>query len=191
MHYIIYLNPSLDHREALIRELTQGLKQIRLPGTDEPLAQGALRREDIHSGDYVDQAPDLYVKAQPGVFVSNRLKQDSDFFCPKESLWKAHHAPQGMFLLSGPSVRRGAQLDEVSLMDLAPTIMHLLELHIPNDMDGRLILEAFDAQSRVRKRKPRYRLVEGNLAGGEESAALLEWDDEAILDRLRGMGYVE
>ena len=31
---IIYLNPSLDNREALIQELAQRLKQLRLPGTD-------------------------------------------------------------------------------------------------------------------------------------------------------------
>jgi hypothetical protein len=187
----LYLNPHLDNREATIQELTQRLKQLRLPDDGEPVVLDVLRREDIYSGDHVDQAPDLYVKARPGVFVNNRLKPDSDVFSPKEGAWAAHHAPEGIFLVSGPSVCTGRQLDGLSIVDIAPTIMHLMDLEIPSDMDGRVILEAFESDSGVAKRKPRYLVMGDSLTDTAEEPALAQQDDDLVMERLRGLGYIE
>ena len=189
---MIFLNPRLDNREKLIQELAEKLKQLRLPGEKETFVLDILRREDIFTGDYVDQAFDLFLKTRPNLFVSHRLKRDPDPFSPRDSTWKAQHNFEGIFLVSGPSVRSGRQLDGVTLVDLAPTIMHLMGLEIPNDMDGRVILEAFDANSSIARRKPRYQRVDGNLASGTgDGQAADQWDDDVIMERLRRLGYIE
>ena len=187
----LYLNPLLGRREEVIQQLTQQLKRLRLPGEDEPFVLDILRREDIYTGPYVDQAPDLYVEVRSGVFVSNRLKQDPDPFSPKESTWKAHHASEGIFLVAGPSASGGHQLDSISIVDLAPTIMHLMGLEIPGDLDGRVILEAFESTSEVATRKPQYGLADGCLSNGAEQPGSDEHDDLVIVERLRGMGYLD
>jgi len=61
-----------------------------------------------------------------------------------------HRAP-GMFVLWGPGVRRGVRLkDQPQLLDLAPTILALLETPVPRSMTGRFLSEAFTAEGRAR-----------------------------------------
>lgn len=50
------------------------------------------------------------------------------------------------WIVSGPGVKRGYQLTgEVSIIDTAPTILHLLGLAIPSTWQGRVISEIFEA----------------------------------------------
>jgi predicted AlkP superfamily phosphohydrolase/phosphomutase len=188
---MIYLNPHLNDREELIQELVQRLKQLRLPGDNGAVVEDIWRREDLYHGDYIDKAFDLFLVPRPGVFVSHKLKQDPDPFSPKESAWKAQHALEGIFLISGPGVCVDHKLDGISIMDIAPTVMHLMELDIPDDMDGRVILEAFDKNSPIVKCQPRYQIVDGSLADTAEKPPVKQQDDAVIIERLRGLGYIE
>jgi predicted AlkP superfamily phosphohydrolase/phosphomutase len=60
------------------------------------------------------------------------------------SLW---HRPQGIGVLHGPNIRRGLQLTDASLLDVAPTILRLFGLPRGEDMDGRTWLEAMEVES--------------------------------------------
>jgi predicted AlkP superfamily phosphohydrolase/phosphomutase len=55
----------------------------------------------------------------------------------------ANHAPNGMFILYDP--RRsygGRRLEDLQLMDVAPTILNVMGLSIPGDMQGKVISPA-------------------------------------------------
>jgi len=54
------------------------------------------------------------------------------------------HRQYGIVVFSGPAFRRGAVLEEVSLLDIAPTLLRLTGLPVGEDMDGRPISQAFD-----------------------------------------------
>jgi predicted AlkP superfamily phosphohydrolase/phosphomutase len=51
------------------------------------------------------------------------------------------HRLHGVFLISGPGVKRG-DLGTVSLYDLFPTLLYLCGLPVPEGIPGRVILEA-------------------------------------------------
>ena len=55
--------------------------------------------------------------------------------------WHRHY---GIAVFHGPAFRRGADLEEVSLLDIAPTLLRLVGLPVGEDMDGRPIAAAFD-----------------------------------------------
>ena len=44
------------------------------------------------------------------------------------------HAPAGIFLASGPAFRRGARVDGLSVYDVAPLVLHLLDFPVAEDM---------------------------------------------------------
>lgn len=52
----------------------------------------------------------------------------------------ANHAPNGMFILYDPKKNhRRRHLEDLQLMDIAPTILDLMRLPVPSDMQGKVI----------------------------------------------------
>ena len=55
------------------------------------------------------------------------------------ALW---HRLEGTIILRGPGIRRGVRLERASVFDVAPTILALLDLPVPLDMEGRVLWDA-------------------------------------------------
>jgi len=55
------------------------------------------------------------------------------------------HDPVGVLLVKGPGIKSGVDLGECSNLDLAPTMLYLLNLPIPEHMKGRVLMDAFEA----------------------------------------------
>jgi hypothetical protein len=53
------------------------------------------------------------------------------------------HDPKGVLMMFGPGIRRGTHLADCSTLDIAPTLMTLLGLTVPEYMKGRILTEAF------------------------------------------------
>ncbi|MGB1288606.1 MAG: alkaline phosphatase family protein [Aggregatilineales bacterium] len=51
----------------------------------------------------------------------------------------ANHAPEGLFILHAPAKPGRGEISARQLMDIAPTILDLLQLSIPDDMQGQRI----------------------------------------------------
>jgi predicted AlkP superfamily phosphohydrolase/phosphomutase len=60
----------------------------------------------------------------------------------------ANHAEHGIFVLAGPDIPAAGMLEGRQLMDIAPTVLELFGIDVPNDMQGVSILDAFDGTSR-------------------------------------------
>jgi len=54
------------------------------------------------------------------------------------------HEPQGIFLAAGPGIRRGAKVEDASVLDLTPTLLHYLGLPPAKDMDGKVLTGIFE-----------------------------------------------
>jgi hypothetical protein len=88
-------------------------------------------------------------------------------------------------------VRPGQELHGARIIDLAPTILSLLDVEIPGHMDGRVLDGAFQAGALA----PRWGAAEGGGVDGERvqpgaRVQLSEEEEAEIADRLRGLGYV-
>jgi predicted AlkP superfamily phosphohydrolase/phosphomutase len=66
------------------------------------------------------------------------------------------HRLNGIFLAHGPGIKKGHKIENAKIYDIAPTILHIFGLPIPNDMDGRVLMEIFESDSEFAKRKPVY-----------------------------------
>ena len=55
----------------------------------------------------------------------------------------AEHRHFGMFCLAGPGIRSGEKIDGATLLDIAPTILHLFGIPAGADMEGKLLRNAF------------------------------------------------
>ncbi len=174
----------------LLDDLKAGLMAIPHPESGEPLVEKVLEREDLYDGPQAHLAPDLTVVLRDwryrtiGLhdFTTNKLISPS--FGPT-----GDHRMEGVLIASGPAVLPGATLAEANLLDIAPTILHLLGVPVPGDMDGRVLAELFDPAVVP----PPDRAEEPAAtpdAGDPVAVAYTEEEDAAIQQRLADLGYL-
>jgi predicted AlkP superfamily phosphohydrolase/phosphomutase len=175
--------------ERLTAEIAEGLLAVRHPQTGRSVMTEVQLRDEAYSGPFEELAPDLSLVLADGAAVSI-LRSDELVRTRDEP--NGNHRPEGIFLASGPSIRTGVDLDELSIVDVAPMLLYSLDVPVPLDMSGRVPEEAF-VPGEVERRPVRY------VAGSDEAPATagaveVEFDSEdeaTILNRLRALGYVE
>ena len=129
--------PGAEYEE-LRERLMQELRQLRQPGTDQPLVTEIYRREEVFWGPHAHRAPDLLYRLATG--FESRGEVDGPQFTqvPAVALERhnAWHDRAGVLIGRGPGIAAGQHLDGAHLLDIAPTILRALGLTVAPDMDG-------------------------------------------------------
>ncbi|MBX3748110.1 MAG: alkaline phosphatase family protein [Verrucomicrobiae bacterium] len=104
----------------------------------------------------------------------------------------AEHGQHGIFVLRAQGVAPGRRLAGATLLDIAPTLLHLFDLPAGRDMDGRVLAEIFTDPC-----QPLYvdswETLQGPHPDGSHPPETL-WDgagDEAALRQLAALGYLD
>jgi predicted AlkP superfamily phosphohydrolase/phosphomutase len=183
-----WVQPGAEYESVRDRILAR-LMELRDPQTGEQVVEAAYRREDIYNGDQLEHAADV-------VFIPRRL----EYFGFGEYEFGSHkvieamqrgisgtHRMNGIFLAYGATVHPGV-VEDARILDLAPTILHLMGLPIPEHMDGRVLQEILSGVVPVGPAPAQPRQWNGPSGGQEEE--LSEEDLQILTDRLRSLGYV-
>jgi predicted AlkP superfamily phosphohydrolase/phosphomutase len=177
-----------DLREDLIRKLLE----LRDPQTGQLIVSEAFKREQLYRGERTAEAPDIIFIMAPEYRGEKGLLSKS-LVSPKPrnlSLWTGTHRREGVILLNGPGISSGRMSHAPVIQDLAPTILYLLGIPIPEDMDGRVIEEAIEA-SYLARHEIEYR--EACSSSEQESAAVAagytEEEAAKVRKQLEDLGY--
>jgi predicted AlkP superfamily phosphohydrolase/phosphomutase len=166
-------------------ELAAALQAMPNPVRGGPLIHQLYYKEQLYHGPYLETAPDLiFFMDDFRCEVTTSLGRPDPF--ELNPINSGSHRPDGLFIAWGRGVRRGVTLD-ANIVDIMPTVLHCLGLPVPDDVDGRILLEAFAPDSEVAKRP----VVIGE--GGEVERTRYEWSEEErekVRVRLRGLGYL-
>jgi hypothetical protein len=109
------------------------------------------------------------------------------------------HRLNGMMLLWGKAASTSVHLRDTQIVDLAPTILHMMGEPVPQDMDGRVLTDALGDEYAQGGRLTDPPSTEGSFpvptaaddaAGAVGIQPLTDEDKELMADRLRGLGYV-
>jgi predicted AlkP superfamily phosphohydrolase/phosphomutase len=192
-----------DPYEALRTELIERLEAWRHPQTGQPIVERAYRREEVYDGPCLEDAPDIVVHWATHENYTYAFKVSSKstnlhwieeidphrtenfaFFTGKSG----SHRDNGIFLAEGPGVRAGVTVDGAQIIDVAPTILHLLGVPVPEDMDGRVLLEILEEEAAGEVAIGAATGAEPALAGDEDYT---DADKAVIAERLRALGYIE
>lgn len=169
-------------------EIIAALYRWRDPRTGQSVIKRALKREEIYSGPYLDCMPDLVVEPADGYMVATELTA-GPLIEPTPRVLTGTHRLDGLLMMSGEPFRRGVEVEGISIVDLTPTILYLLGLAIPSDMDGKVLEEGFHPSFRGGN-PVRYEEV-GEAVLEEEEGVYTEGERAEIEARLSGLGYLD
>lgn len=170
----IYLN--LKGREAqgivdeedydrVLDELAEKIVAIR-DEKGNALQSDVVRRKDIYNGPYAQYAPDLFMEIDNFNWnVSEAIGHDS-IYSYDTALGEddGGHGPYGIFAMAGAGVPKRGQVEDIRLLDVAPTVLKLFGLNVPADMDGKSLIS--------------------------DEGVYSEEDEEEIRKRLSALGYL-
>jgi len=156
--------------DKLLDELTAKLKDIP-DMSGRPLKTQVWKRDDIHFGPYAQYGPDLFVS-----FSESRLDTSELLGHGRGKVYSVDTAKgssnvayglYGYFAIAGPGIPAKGELKEVSLLNVAPTVLDVLGLTIPKNMERPSIL------SMVKKK---------GITDSKEA-------ERAVRSRLEALGY--
>ncbi len=142
----LFLNHELsdEERGAVKDRVREVLLDLEDPETGENVIEEVYDKEELYHGSRTDSAPDMvfmtrdlkYMPARHFEFGSKEIITD-------EPVRNGHHRMNGIFYLKGPGVKEGEELEGLSIVDVAPTVIHAFGLPVPEDMDGEVV-DGFD-----------------------------------------------
>src|SRR5258708_1084876 len=162
----IYLNLKGRERDGILEEGTEAERvrnaiQTAMPETSDVAAgkkvvRSVLRREELYSGPYAANAPDLLVNFNPGYRVSwqsavggfsNALIEDNLRRWSGDHIVDPEAVPGILFMNQNPRpvVKNTTRVGHPSsrlpnIIDLSPTILNYLEVPVPQVMEGKSLL---------------------------------------------------
>src|SRR5437773_4588145 len=143
---------------ALTDFIIEKLRELKDPRTGKPIIARAYRRDELFHGPFSNEAADLIVdwwsedslcstapslakhRYKPAVIIEEHRPSE-------DSVWGGTHRRDGILVASGPALKRAAEIEGAQLIDFAPTLLHLFSLPVPEDMDGRVLADAFRPES--------------------------------------------
>jgi predicted AlkP superfamily phosphohydrolase/phosphomutase len=129
---------------ALQEEIASKLVGLKDPDTREPVFRAIYKRDDIYKGEFLQNAPDLQVGFNDGYRVGWQDTLGSIRRAVVENnnkKWSGDHCATATEISGGVFFsNRKITTAEPSIMDLSPTILKLLEVPLPSDLDGKPIM---------------------------------------------------
>lgn len=100
------------------------------------------------------------------------------------------HSPYGVIAMKGPGIRKDELIFGASLLDVTPTLLHIFGLPAGRDMDGKVLVNAFESDE-IQAPIESWELVEGNDGRHPSDTVVSDEDMKAELQQLIELGYVE
>jgi predicted AlkP superfamily phosphohydrolase/phosphomutase len=161
------------HREAII----DGLEALTTPHGG-PVAEEIYRGEDVYPDGNPIYRPDIVFEQGAGVHTVGTVGYGQVMDGPRK--WQAENIRDGLFLAHGEGVDAIGELDPLSILDIAPSILYAMGEDIPRDFEGEPVRATNSSRG-----DPTFRDPIPDRRDGLGAAS------EAARDRLADIGYLE
>ena len=86
-------------------------------------------------------------------------------------------------------MKTAAEIENAQLIDLAPTLLHLLGVPVPEDMDGKVLTSAF--RSDFLTAHPVQAGTASGTSGTDLPSGYTDEESAKVEERLQALGYLE
>jgi len=165
--------------EGIVTDLIEKFRAVRDRKTGAPLFISAERGSAVYPNPGKGiSIPDIVLIPGDGYGLSFQISDAT-----LEPAHSGRHRRMGVLFVQGRGLKSDVKDFTPRLIDLAPTILHLVGLPVPADMDGRVLQEIF-----VSPRNPQYVDVDNSMTRSSKDYS--EKESALIEDRLKALGYI-
>lgn len=147
------------------------------------LLEGVHKKEEIFNGPYLKEISDLYVRFKKCCTSSTKMPKGKIKGKRRDI---GFHTMNGMLIAFGPDISKG-KIENAKIIDIAPTVLHMMKLPVLNDMDGKVLKKIFRKNSELAKREIKFLEKKRRK---KEKLVLSKRDEERVKERLRDLGYL-
>ncbi|MBI5789568.1 MAG: alkaline phosphatase family protein [Candidatus Schekmanbacteria bacterium] len=178
-------------RDYIIAKLHESRDMV----TGKKIVTNVYKREDVYHGKHVEDAPDLIVDWAADFVIRgiSCLNGNGEHVKIKSlglyrGLWSGEHSNYGIFIAKGPHIKKGNELKDAEIIDITPSLLYLMGLPIPEDMDGKVLTHIFE-ENFVQKKPVGYTQADDS---GADIPGDSYTDEEArkVEERLKNLGYL-
>jgi predicted AlkP superfamily phosphohydrolase/phosphomutase len=166
-------------KENLIKEL------YRLPESYNAInSVTVILPEDVYSGPFVHLSPDIFFIVNDYCStVEIAFSKEVFIQSPSIELRTGGHRRHGVFIARGDIFKRGTIT--ASILDIAPTILALYDIEIPDTMDGKMLSQSIKHEI---LEKMNIRVGKGFQNTSQKESDKKDLDD--MKDLLKSLGYM-
>jgi hypothetical protein len=111
------------------------------------------------------------------------------YYVRSTDVWHGQHSREGVFVFAGMDIAADSSRGSANLLDVPATLLHLYDVPIPDDYDGRVLVESL--KPAFLSARPVRSQPGDPVSASQRVSEYSETEAAAILDHLRGLGYVE
>lgn len=183
-----------EEYDTLLDKLQKDLNILKDPDTNKSIIKSVLKRDDIYTGRFLDQSPDLTIiweknyNGSKSVFERSRnILRSAEVVTPAKR-FSGDHEENGIFVFHSPKGKTGKKIKNASIMDICPTLFYLLGQKVPTYLEGQVLTEIFK-EDHLSKNAVKY--TDDLHIQSHGSGVLSHEDEDMIADRLKDLGYME
>ena len=180
-----------EEYNKIIKKAIHSLKNLQDPENGKSIVRNIYRREELYTGPYLEQAPDLVIEwADYGYWGRGRYDSQAPLFEKSSHMefttlpLTGAHRPDGIFIASGPSIKP-LDIKSTSITNIAPTLLNLINIPPSSFMDGSPLTNIFKPEA--------YKQITERINNQEfslDSYKFTEEEEQIITDHLRALGYL-
>lgn len=133
-----------EEYDHLCDEIIREFQVLEIPETGEKAVQDVFVVRERYPGENADYLPDIIVMWHGDSPIrslrSPRIGTVSGEFLDERT---GAHRPYGFLLAVGPNIKSGETLMDGNIMDIVPTILHLLGESSSVELDGKVLTDIF------------------------------------------------
>jgi predicted AlkP superfamily phosphohydrolase/phosphomutase len=186
--------------DSLVTHIIEKLGELKDPRTGLPVINRVYRRHEVFHGPFAHEGADLILDwwSENSLFSTQPSFPEETNNPPlvirehgptDKSEWGGTHRLQGIIVGRAPVFAVGKEIQNAHLIDIAPTILHLLGAPVPADMDGRVLTEVF--QPEFLARHPVRTGEASGTSGTDRPSGYTDEESAKVEERLQALGYVE
>ena len=189
--------PGQEYEEVR-NEIIQELMKLEDPKTGKHIVHKVLKREDIYSGDLLSNAPDLVIELERG-YTSFLPKKDlmqgvrryrkGEVFIPSSKI-SGDHTRNGIFIINSHMMNKNKTNMRAHIWDLCPTILYMMDIPIPDSMDGKVFVEGFK-ETYIKNRPIKYYTDVDSSSEKKMGYSYSDEESNSVKESLKNLGYLD